>query len=80
MAKKTVAELEAELRRLRSQIREKKSRTQLKTEISSARHAKHAASFAELVGKFRRAGMGFAAAARRASKEYKKAHRKYGGI
>jgi len=80
LAKKTIAELEAELRRLRSQIREKKVRTRLKTQISSARHAKHVTTFAELVGKFRRAGMGFAAAAKRASKEYKKAQRKYGGI
>jgi len=87
LAKRTIAELEAELKRLRSQVRAKKKTTSLKTDISHARHAKHAASFAELVGKFRRAGLGFAAAARRASKEYRsarrtygKARKKYGGI
>jgi len=80
MVKKTVAEMESELKRLQMQLRAIKKGTRLKTEISRTKHAKHAASFAELVGKFRRAGLGFAAAARRASKEYRKAHRKYRSI
>ena len=78
--KKSLAEMESELKRLQAQVRAIKKGTRLKTEISRTKHAKHAASFAELVGKFRRAGLGFAAAARKASKEYRNAHRKYGGI
>lgn len=72
MAKKTVAELEAELRMLRSQIRSTRKSTKLKTEISHAKFGRRKASFQEFVGKFRRKGYTFGRAVKAAQKEYKR--------
>ena len=69
---KTQAELKEEVRRLKADIRRIQSEERLGSEVRKLHHRRAKVRFAQLVGKYRRAGMHFKGAVKLAKKEYRK--------
>jgi len=72
MAKLSNAQLRAEIKRLRSDIRRIQSEERLGAEFRKVSHRRARVRFAQLTGKYRRAGHNFVAAVRLAQKEYRR--------
>jgi len=68
----TNAELRAEIRRMKAQIRSSKSHERLEGQLHAVRRKRVKQSFHGLVGKYIRAGQDFKAAVRSAQKAYRK--------